>query len=143
MRRCHIVITMAVWLVLATGMGTAGQIAGADRKPNILLIVGDDMGYADIGVQGATDIRTPHLDALAQHGTRFSSGYVTGPYCSPTRAALLTGRYQQRFGHEFNSGPPETAPAAFGLPLAEKTLADRTSIAANTSPTSAAAATPR
>ena len=123
MTRCHIVI--AAWLVLAAGMGTAGPNAQADRKPNILLIVGDDMGYADIGVQGATDIRTPHLDALAQHGTRFSSGYVTGPYCSPTRAALLTGRYQQRFGHEFNSGPPENAPATFGLPLTEKTLADR------------------
>jgi len=123
MRRRHMVI--AVGLVLAAGMGTAEPNAQADRKPNILLIVGDDMGYADIGVQGATDIRTPHLDALAQHGTRFSSGYVTGPYCSPTRAALLTGRYQQRFGHEFNSGPPETAPATFGLPLTEKTLADR------------------
>jgi len=123
MRRCHMVI--APWLVLAAGLATVGPIAGADGKPNILLIVGDDMGYADIGVQGATDIRTPHLDALAQHGTRFSNGYVTGPYCSPTRAALLTGRYQQRFGHEFNSGPPETAPATFGLPLTEKTLADR------------------
>jgi len=123
MRRRHMVI--AVGLVLAAGMGTAEPNAQADRKPNILLIVGDDMGYADIGVQGATDIRTPHLDALAQHGTRFSSGYVTGPYCSPTRAALLTGRYQQRFGHEFNSGPPETAPATFGLPLTERTLADR------------------
>lgn len=123
MRRRHMVI--AVWLVLAAGMATAGPNPRADRKPNILLIVGDDMGYADIGVHGATDIRTPHLDALAQRGTRFSSGYVTGPYCSPTRAALLTGRYQQRFGHEFNSGPPETAPATFGLPLTEKTLADR------------------
>lgn len=81
MTRCHIVI--AAWLVLAAGMGTAGPNAQADRKPNILLIVGDDMGYADIGVQGATDIRTPHLDALAQHGTRFSSGYVTGSYAQP------------------------------------------------------------
>jgi len=125
MRRCHTVIIVVVGLVLATGMGTTGPIAGADRKPNILLIVGDDMGYADIGVHGATDISTPHLDALARHGARFSSGYVTGPYCSPTRAALLTGRYQQRFGHEFNSGPPESAPATFGLPLTEKTLADR------------------
>jgi arylsulfatase A-like enzyme len=116
---------IAVWLVLAAGMATAGPNAQTDRKPNILLIVGDDMGYADIGVQGATDIRTPYLDALAQHGARFSSGYVTGPYCSPTRAALMTGRYQQRYGHEFNSGPPQNAPATFGLPLTEKTLADR------------------
>ncbi len=123
MSRRHMVI--AVWLVLAAGMGTAEPIAGADRKPNILLIVGDDMGYGDIGVHGATDIRTPYIDALAQHGTRFSSAYVTGPYCSPTRAALLTGRYQQRFGHEFNPGPPDNTPAEFGLPLTETTLADR------------------
>lgn len=100
-------------------------VAAADRKPNILLIVGDDMGYADIGVQGATDIRTPHLDALARSGVRFSAGYVSGPYCSPTRAALMTGRYQQRYGHEFNSGPAAEASDTFGLPLTEKTLADR------------------
>ena len=123
MRRWRIVIGLS--LVMGTWIVPAVPIAGADRKPNILLIVGDDMGYADIGVHGATDIRTPHLDALARAGVRFSSGYVSGPYCSPTRAALMTGRYQQRFGHEFNSGPPEAASAAFGLPLTETTLADR------------------
>lgn len=123
MTRRHMVV--AAWLILTAGMGAAAPIAGTDRKPNILLIVGDDMGYADIGAHGATDIRTPHLDALARDGARFSSGYVSGPYCSPTRAALMTGRYQQRYGHEFNSGPPQTASATFGLPLTEKTLADR------------------
>lgn len=123
MRRGHFL--SAVWLIIAIGTVTTAPIAGADRKPNILLIVGDDMGYADIGVQGATDIRTPHLDALARHGVRFSSGYVSGPYCSPTRAALMTGRYQQRYGHEFNSGPAAEASDIFGLPLTEKTLADR------------------
>jgi len=122
-KRSHLCI--AAWLVIAIGTVTTAPIAGADRKPNILLIVGDDMGYADIGVQGATDIRTPHLDALAHHGVRFSSGYVSGPYCSPTRAALMTGRYQQRYGHEFNPGPPADASDTFGLPLTEKTLADR------------------
>ena len=76
----------------------------ADRKPNILVIVGDDMGYADVGVHGCKDIPTPHLDALAKSGVRFTNGYVSGPYCSPTRAGLLTGRYQTRFGHEFNPG---------------------------------------
>src|SRR5687767_15978002 len=85
----------------------------AEKRPHILLIVGDDMGYADIGVHGCKDIPTPHLDSLAKNGVRCSSGYVSGPYCSPTRAALLTGRYQQRFGHEFNPGPPLQQVLAF------------------------------
>lgn len=92
----------------------------AERKPNILIIVGDDMGYADVGFHHCRDIPTPNLDALAASGVRFTNGYVSGPYCSPTRAALLTGRYQQRFGHEFNPGG-----GAQGLPLSETTLADR------------------
>src|SRR5215510_12980810 len=74
------------------------------RQPNIVMIVGDDMGYADIGVHGSKDIPTPHIDALARGGVRFTDAYVTGPHCSPTRAGLLTGRYQQRFGHEVNMG---------------------------------------
>ncbi|MEI7900576.1 MAG: sulfatase-like hydrolase/transferase [bacterium] len=95
------------------------QAADAPDKPNILFIVGDDMGYADVGFHGCKDIPTPNLDALAASGVRFTSGYVSGPYCSPTRAGLMTGRYQQRFGHEFNPGGSE------GLPLTETTVADR------------------
>src|SRR6266566_2301725 len=94
------------------------------RPPNILVIVADDMGYADIGVHGSKDIPTPNIDALAKGGIRFTDAYVSGPYCSPTRARLLTGRYPQRFGHEFNL---DTSPAYsdFGLPLGETTMADR------------------
>lgn len=89
-------------------------------KPNILIIVGDDMGFADVGFQGCKDIPTPALNQLAADGVRFTNGYVTGPYCSPTRAGLLTGRHQARFGHEFNpSGGRE------GLPVSEVTIADR------------------
>jgi arylsulfatase A-like enzyme len=102
----------ALLVLLATGL------FGADR-PNILLIVGDDMGYADVGFHGCKDIPTPHLDALAASGVRFTNGYVTGPYCSPTRAALLTGRQQTRFGHEFNPSGRN------GLPLNEGTLPER------------------
>src|SRR5207244_3275691 len=91
-----------------------------ERKPNILVIVGDDMGYADVGFHGCKDIPTPNLDALAKGGVRCTNGYVSGPYCSPTRAGLLTGRYQQRFGHEFNP-----AGMGAGLPLTETTIADR------------------
>jgi arylsulfatase A-like enzyme len=93
-------------------------------KPNILLIVGDDMGYADVGFHGCKDIPTPNLDEIAKSGMQFTNGYVSGPYCSPTRAGLMTGRYQVRFGHEFN---PNGGPGAQGqgLPLTETTLADR------------------
>ncbi|MDZ4818587.1 MAG: sulfatase [Planctomycetota bacterium] len=93
-------------------------------KPNIIVILADDLGYSDLGFQGCKDIPTPHLDALAASGTRFTSGYVSGPYCSPTRAGLLTGRYQTRFGHEFNPGK-FPAHSEVGLPLTEKTIADR------------------
>jgi arylsulfatase A-like enzyme len=95
-------------------------LAADGRKPNILFIVGDDMGYADVGFHGVKDIPTPNLDALAASGVRFTSGYVSGPYCSPTRAGLMTSRYQQRFGHEFNPGG-----GGAGLPLTETTIANR------------------
>src|SRR5882672_9157662 len=94
--------------------------AQAPRKPNIVVIVGDDMGYADIGVHGCKDIPTPHLDSIARNGVRFTSGYVSGPYCSPTRAGLMTGRYQTRFGHEFNGGGGKQ-----GMPVDQVTMAQR------------------
>jgi arylsulfatase A-like enzyme len=67
-------------------------------KPNIVFIVADDMGYADCGVHGSNDILTPHIDSIAKAGVRFTDGYVTGPVCSPTRAALMSARYQHRDG---------------------------------------------
>lgn len=87
-------------IVLLIAVGTVVQLtfAAAERKPNIVFIVADDMGYADCGVQGCRDVPTPNLDALAKGGVRFTDGYVSGSVCSPSRAALLTGRYQQRDG---------------------------------------------
>lgn len=67
-------------------------------KPNIVFILADDLGYADLGCYGAKDIRTPRLDRLAREGVRFTQFYSNGPECSPTRTAFLTGRYQQRVG---------------------------------------------
>lgn len=99
--------------------------ASAQRRPNILVIVADDLGYADIGVNGCQDVPTPNIDSIAKNGVRFTNGYVSGPYCSPTRAGLLTGRYQQRFGHEFNPGPANEADPDFGLSLQETTLPQR------------------
>src|ERR1043166_891611 len=97
----------------------------AERKPNILIILADDLGYGELSCQGNPQVPTPNIDSLAKTGVRFTSGYVSGPYCSPTRAALMTGRYQQRFGHEFNPGPAEAASEKFGLSLKEKTIGDR------------------
>jgi len=100
-----------------------GQAAA--RKPNVIVIVADDLGYGELSIQGGQDIPTPNIDSLAKNGVRFTDGYVTCPVCSPTRAGLNTGRYQQRFGHEFNPGPQNEADSTFGLPLSETTLANR------------------
>jgi arylsulfatase A-like enzyme len=97
--------------------------AAAEGRPNIVVILADDLGYADLGVQGAEDLATPHIDSLARDGVRFPNGYVSGPVCAPTRAGLLTGRYPQRFGFEFN--PPEPRAKEYGLPPGEPTLAER------------------
>ena len=94
------------------------------RRPNVIVIVADDLGYHDVGFQGGKDIPTPHLDSLAATGVQCTSGYVSCPVCSPTRAGLLTGRYQQRFGHEHNPGGAQNDPE-IGLPLDEVTLANR------------------
>jgi arylsulfatase A-like enzyme len=112
-------------LTLTAGLWTAASIAGESNKPNILLIVADDLGYGELSIQGNPQIPTPNIDSLAKSGIRFTSGYVSGPYCSPTRAGLQTGRYQQRFGHEFNPGPAEASSPNFGLSVSEKTIGDR------------------
>lgn len=103
----------------------SSEAAPTASLPNILLIVADDLGYGELGIQGNVQVPTPHIDSLARNGIRFTSGYVSGPYCSPTRAGLMTGRYQQRYGHEFNPGPAQQASTVFGLSLQETTLGDR------------------
>jgi arylsulfatase A-like enzyme len=118
---CRMLIVVAVWIF---AFGSSLSLAAEEARPNIVIILADDLGYADLGFQGCKDIPTPNLDALAREGVRCSNGYVTGPYCSPTRAGLLTGRYQQRFGHEFNPGDGPTS-GEFGLPLSQTTIADR------------------
>ncbi|MEE8523621.1 MAG: sulfatase-like hydrolase/transferase [Thermoanaerobaculia bacterium] len=110
-------LATAAWCVLLS------PTAVEARRPNVLIIITDDQGYADAGFQGSERIPTPHIDALARAGVRFGSGYVSHPFCSPSRAGLLTGRYPQRFGHENN---PAYLPAdeSVGLPVSELTLAD-------------------
>jgi arylsulfatase A-like enzyme len=100
-----------------------GGRAAADRPPNLVVIMADDLGYADVGFNGCRDIPTPNIDRIARHGVRCASGYVTYPVCSPSRAGFITGRYEQRFGHERN---PQYRPddPNMGLPRTERTLAD-------------------
>ena len=100
--------------------------ASVSRKPNIIVILVDDMGYADVGFHGCKDIPTPNIDALARQGVQFTSGYVSSPMCSPCRAGLLTGRYQQRFGYEFNicGSPKQIIEEKRGIPLTEMTMAE-------------------
>jgi arylsulfatase A-like enzyme len=113
------ILALSVLVLRAPASLQAAPASAA--KPNILIILSDDLGYADVGFQGSREVPTPHLDALARSGVRCTSGYVTHPFCSPTRAALLTGRYQQRFGHEYN---PVYDPLDLteGLPLSERLL---------------------
>lgn len=77
--------------------------AGDKRPPNIVLLFSDDLGYGDISLYGSKKIPTPNIDALGKQGVRFSNAYVTAASCSPSRAGLMSGRYQQRFGFEFNT----------------------------------------
>ena len=80
----------------------AGVSAPAEQLTNVIFIVVDDLGYGELGCYGGKDIPTPQINALAASGARFTSGYVTAPFCAASRAALMTGRYQTRFGFEFN-----------------------------------------
>ena len=85
-------------VVLRTLAAAPVAARGAAAKPNIVVLLADDLGYGDLGVTGCEDIATPHIDSIAAEGARFDNAYANGPVSSPTRAALLTGRYQQRIG---------------------------------------------
>jgi len=101
---------------------------GQNTKPNFVIILADDLGYADLGYTGSTQIKTPNIDKLAQGGINFTNGYVSGPVCSPSRAGMLTGRNQVTFGHD-NNLPIKSEPGYRedfnGLPLTETTFAER------------------
>jgi arylsulfatase A-like enzyme len=120
-------------------LGLAGCQAApppASARPNIVFVLVDDMGYGDLGCTGARDIATPHIDRLAREGVRFTDFYANAPVCTPTRAAFMTGRWQQRVGLEWALGytavgerrvdgrwVPEPDMHALGLPLRETTVA--------------------
>jgi len=117
--------TTLLTALLFTPLAALHAADAPPQRPNILLIVADDLGYGELGCYGGKDIPTPHLDKLAAGGARFTSGYVTAPMCAASRAALLTGRYQTRFGFEFNPIGAKNTEPGIGLPVEEKTIADR------------------
>jgi arylsulfatase A-like enzyme len=95
-----------------------------DPKPNIILILADDLGYGDLGCYGSEINDTPHIDALAKGGLRFTDYHSAGAMCSPTRASILTGRYPQRFGRMFDGALSGTTQRDLGLPLEATTIAE-------------------
>ncbi len=107
------VFVTAAFLLLSPAM-----IGFCVERPNVIVILTDDQGWADLSCQGEVpDVRTPHIDALADRGVRCLAGYITAPQCSPSRAGLITGRYQQRYGIDTIPDVP--------LPLEAVTLAER------------------
>jgi arylsulfatase A-like enzyme len=97
--------------------------AQAQPKPNIVVILADDLGYGDVSFNGCPDYQTPNIDSFATTGVWCTNGYVMYPACSPSRASLLTGRYQERFGHEHGMIPVASNPR-LGLPNSEASLAE-------------------
>ena len=119
-------ICLLTVLIIASGCslipaGTPAK-SSEDDRPNFVVIFVDDLGYNDVSYNGAVEIETPNIDRLAQKGVTFSNGYVVHPFCGPSRAGLMTGRYPARFGMEYNVA---YAPLdeKHGLPVEEKTLA--------------------
>ncbi|MFM9029486.1 MAG: sulfatase-like hydrolase/transferase, partial [Opitutaceae bacterium] len=94
-------------------------------RPNLVLLIADDLGSGEPGFQGGSDVPTPNLDRLAAEGVRLTQGYVTASVCAPSRAALFTGRYQTRFGFEGNAIGAANADPKVGLPVDQRTLAQR------------------
>lgn len=124
-RRRAFGLLLPAWLVIAPLARLAAESAPANTRPNILFIVADDLGYGEPGCYGGRDIPTPNIDRLAAEGVRFSQGYVTASVCAPSRAALLTGRYQTSFGFEANAIGAANADPRVGLPAQPRTLAHR------------------
>jgi len=111
-------LTLLVASLVVVYVGNAGRSRAQQAKPNILFLLADDLGYADVGFTGGTEIRTPEIDELAASGTRLTQFYVQ-PVCTPTRAALMTGRYPMRYGLQIAVIRPTSQ---FGLSLDERTL---------------------
>lgn len=116
----HLLVAgLVAMLVLASpgGLSARETTTASAARPNIILIVADDLDYADISIHGGTKTPTPNIDSIAKNGVQFTQAYVTCPVCGPSRVAILTGKYQDRVGYVSNHGPK--IPENFGLPSSE------------------------
>jgi len=123
-----LIIVFALHIPL--GCAAQKETTSETKQPNIILLFADDAGYADFGFHGSKEMITPNLDKLASQGVRFKQAYVTHPTCGPSRAGLITGKSQYRFGYEENNVPTFMSAvsaadgAEMGLPVEEVTMAD-------------------
>ena len=111
----RIFIGAALCAYIAVFPAPASAQKGDNRRPNVVLIITDDVGYGDLGSYGAPDVKTPNIDRLARGGVRLTDFYANGATCTPTRTGLISGRYQQRFGLEQPLGARGAADAERGL----------------------------
>ena len=118
----HRIILLAAAMAAAVATAPISAQSGKARRPNVVLIITDDVGYGDFGSYGAPDVRTPHIDSLAKDGVRLTDFYANGATCTPTRTGLMSGRYQQRFALERPIGSATSADAEMGLPATGRSL---------------------
>jgi arylsulfatase A-like enzyme len=118
MYRLALLLSFTISAALPLAQAPGGNAA----RPNVVLIITDDVGYGDFGAYGAPDIKTPNVDSLAGDGIRLTDFYANGATCSPTRSGLISGRYQQRFAIEAPLGNEHSRDAARGLPATGRSL---------------------
>ena len=118
-------VLLALLVLLTTALGKQASAAEPAKRPNIVILFADDLGYGELGFQGNEQIPTPHIDAIAKQGVRFTAGYVTASYCSPSRAGMLSGHYQAKFGYHTNVMPHTVEGSDLGIPGEEITLGEQ------------------
>jgi arylsulfatase A-like enzyme len=106
MSPASILVRSVIWgVVVASAAACGTAVLDSPQRPNVVIIVGDDLGYSQLGYNGYEKVATPHLDSICREGVYFTQAYVSAPTCAPSRAGLMTGRYQARFGYESLTGP--------------------------------------
>lgn len=119
-----VVIAVGICCGCSTQHAPSRSSASSNAKPNVIVILADDLGYADISAYGVKRIQTPNIDRIGAEGVKFTDAYAAAPVCSPSRAGLQTGRYPDRYGFEFNNGPPDRDTRLnLGLDAGEITIA--------------------